>query len=72
MAFPIRGLPDEVAEKLDHIAAQRGLSRNAYVVEVLTTHVREVRPEATQDRFAVAAGLAADLGDDDVMRAAWS
>ncbi|WP_019878016.1 FitA-like ribbon-helix-helix domain-containing protein [Sporichthya polymorpha] len=72
MAFPIRGLPDEVAEKLDQIAAQHGLSRNAYVVEVLTTHVREARPEASQDRFAAAAALASDLGDEDVMRAAWS
>lgn len=72
MAIPIGGLPDEVAEKLDHLAAQRGLSRDAYVVEVLTVHVREVRPEATPDRFAAAAELAADLGDEDLMRTAWS
>ncbi|MGQ0624639.1 MAG: type II toxin-antitoxin system VapB family antitoxin [Sporichthyaceae bacterium] len=72
MAFPIRGLPDEVAEKLDHIASQRGLSRNAYLVEVLTAHVQDVRSEITPDRFAAAAALAIDLGDENLMRAAWS
>ncbi|MGQ0631289.1 MAG: type II toxin-antitoxin system VapB family antitoxin [Sporichthyaceae bacterium] len=72
MAFPIRGLPDEVAEKLDTIAAQRGLSRNAYLVEVLTEHVQRVRPTATAEAFASALELAADLGDEGVMRAAWS
>lgn len=72
MAFPIRGLPDDVADKLDQAAAQRGLSRNAYVVEILTEHVRDARPTVTAEQFSEAVGLAADLGDEDLMRAAWS
>lgn len=72
MAFPIRGMPAEVVQKLDMAAAAKGMSRNAYVVEVLTEHARRVRPNVTGESFAMAAELAADLGDDDVMRAAWS
>ncbi len=72
MAFPVRGLPEDVAEQLDRIAAQRGVSRNAYVVELLTAHVRGERPQVTAERFSAAAGLAADLGDEELMRAAWS
>jgi plasmid stability protein len=72
MAFPIRGLPDDVADKLDQAATQRGLSRNAYVVEILTEHVREARPAVTAEQFSVALGLASDLGDEELMRAAWS
>lgn len=72
MAVPIRGLPTDVEDKLDQIAVQRGMSRNAYVVEVHTEHVRTARPTADADRFAAAAELCADLGDEDLMRAAWS
>lgn len=72
MAFPVRGVPDDVVEKLDRAAAAKGMSRNAYVVEVLTEHARRVRPGVSRESFATAAELAADLGDEDVMRAAWS
>lgn len=72
MAFPVRGLPPDVLEKLDIVAASRGMSRSAYVVEVLTTHARQVRPTVTRESFASAAELAADLGDEKLMRAAWS
>lgn len=72
MAFPIRGVPPEVVEKLDIAAAARGMSRNAYMVEVLTSHVRHIRPAVTRESFAHAAELAADLGDETLLRAAWS
>lgn len=73
MAFPVRGLPSDVVDKLDAAAVERGLSRNAYIVEVLTQHAWGLqRPTVTADRFAAAVELAADLGDDEVMRAAWS
>lgn len=71
-AFPIRGLPPEVIRKLDAAAAADGSSRNAYIVNVLTEHARQVRPMATADTFARAAQLAEDLGDETVMRTAWS
>lgn len=72
MAFAIRGLSPEVVEKIDVAAAARGMSRNAYIVEVLTEHIRRVRPLVTPESFARAAELASDLGDEDLMRAAWS
>lgn len=72
MAFPVRGLPPDVVEKLDIAAAAKGMSRNAYVAEVLTTHARRVRPTVTPESFAQAADLAADLGDEALMRTAWS
>lgn len=72
MAFPVRGLPADVVEKLDIAAAAKGMSRNAYVAEVLTHHARQIRPTVTRESFARAAALAADLGDETLMRAAWT
>lgn len=72
MGFPIRGLPPDVLDKIDTEAAAKGMSRNAYLVEVLTRHARLIRPTVTAESFARVAGLAADLGDDELMRAAWS
>jgi plasmid stability protein len=72
MAFPVRGLPPDVIEKLDVATAAKGMSRNAYVAEVLTQHVRQIRPMVTPESFARAADLAAGLGDEKLMRAAWS
>lgn len=66
------GLAPDVLDKLDAAAESKGLSRNAYIVEVLTEHARRVRPVVTSESFAHAAGLAADLGDDDLMSTAWS
>lgn len=72
MAFALRGLDPAVLERIDAAAARRGVSRNAYIVEVLTAHVHHDRPAATREAFAHAAALAVDLDDEDVMRAAWS
>lgn len=71
MAFPVRDLPPDVVEKLDIVAYQRGISRNAYVVEVLTEHARHIRPTVTMEEFAAAIDLIADLGDEELMRRAW-
>lgn len=54
--------------KIDAAAAAEGSSRNAYIVRVLTEHVQQVRPVATAEAFR----RAADLGDETLMRAAWS
>ena len=48
------------------------MSRNAYVAEVLTQHARQIRPAVTRESFACAADLAAGLGDEKLMHAAWS
>lgn len=71
-AFPIRGLAPDVIGKIDAAAEAEGSSRNAYIVKVLTEHARRVRPVATAETFRQAADLAADLGDEDLLRAAWS
>ena len=71
-AFPVRGLEPQVLDKLTAAAEAAGSSRNAYVVKVLTEHVRGIRPAATETGFAEAADLAADLGDKELMRTAWS
>lgn len=49
----------------------RGLSRNAYIVRVLTEHARPALPVATLETFRQAANLAADLDDEESMREAW-
>lgn len=72
MAFPVRGLAPEVVDRLDAAAQAHGVSRNAYIVELLTAHASAVRPTVSRESFAEAAELAVDLGDEDVMRAAWS
>lgn len=72
MAFPIRGLDPQVVDKIDAAAAERGMSRNAYIVELLTEHASKIRPTTNERSFAEAASLASDLGDDEVMRRAWS
>ncbi len=72
MVFPIRGLAADVIDKLDAAAIEKGLSRNAYIVQVLTQHARQVRPVVTRESFAQAAVLAADLGNEELMSAAWS
>lgn len=69
--FPIRGLDQETVERLDTAARARGMSRNAYVVDVLRDHVRQVRPRVDSDEFRAAAALARDLGDADFRRFGW-
>ncbi|MDN5860448.1 MAG: hypothetical protein L0H84_17720 [Pseudonocardia sp.] len=71
MAFPIRDLPPDIVEKLDVLARQRHLSRNAYVVEVLTEHAQRLRPTVTAESFGAALDLVQDLGDEEFMRRAW-
>lgn len=71
-AFPVRGLAPDVVSKIDAAAEAQGVSRNAYIVNVLTEHARRVRPVATAESVRRAADLAADLGDETLMHAAWS
>ncbi|MGH3928596.1 MAG: hypothetical protein ACRDTF_01300 [Pseudonocardiaceae bacterium] len=68
MAFPVRGLPPDIVEILDNAASAKGMSRDAYVAEVLTQHARQIRPTVTRESFAIAA----DLGDKTLMRTDWS
>jgi plasmid stability protein len=70
-AFPVRGLDEDTIRRLDVAARSRGMSRNAYVVEVLTEHARRVRRPLDRSAFTAAVELAADLGDGELMRSAW-
>ncbi|MGH3567352.1 MAG: hypothetical protein ACRDRH_15235 [Pseudonocardia sp.] len=44
MVFPVTGLPVDVIDELEIAAAQRGISRNAYVVELLVSAESSSRP----------------------------
>ena len=70
MAFPIRGLPEEVVETLDQAAQAAGVSRNAYLVDLLTEHARRLRPTVTVEEF-LGAIERLDLDDEELMRQAW-
>ena len=41
MAMSIRGLPDDVKERLRKDAKRQGLSLNAHVVEILSVHAAQ-------------------------------
>jgi hypothetical protein len=70
--FVVRGLPVDVIERIDAAAKAVGVSRNAYIVRVLSERARLARPVATAETFRRATNLAADLGNEELMRAAWS
>lgn len=72
MAFALRGLDPAVLERIDATAEAKGMSRNAYIVTVLTDHTRRVRPVASPHAFRQAVELASDLGDRELMASAWS
>lgn len=69
--FPVRGLDTDSLERIDTAARAKGMSRNAYVVDLLQRHAREVRPPFDARAFADASQLAADLGDEEFRRAGW-
>lgn len=68
----IRNVDDETLRRIDAEAERHGLSRNEYLRrEVVRLAQRGPRP-ATRDDLTRSVAALADLGDDDVMRDAWS
>lgn len=67
----IRGVPEETLAELERRASESGVSRNEYLLRWLH---REMRPRVsvTDDDLRKLSVLAADIGDPEVMRQAWS
>lgn len=68
----IRGVAEDDLRRIDAEAERRGLSRNEYLRRELSRLARHGTRPATRADLARAAELVADLGDEDLMRQAWS
>jgi hypothetical protein len=69
----VRGVPEKDLAQIDAEAERLGMSRNAYLrreFHRIARH-RAVR-EATPEDYRRAKDAMTDLGDEDVMRGAWS
>lgn len=69
----VRGIPEEDLRRIDDAAARVGLSRNSYLRREFHRIARHrATPRPTAEDYSRAKSAMADLGDDDVMRQAWS
>ena len=72
----IRDVPDETLAELDAAADRAGISRVEYLRRTLAAEAqraaRGARPPLTRDDWTQLNEIAADLGDEEVMRGAWS
>jgi hypothetical protein len=72
----IRDVPDETIAEIDAAAARAGISRVEYLRRALAAEAeraaRDTRPPLTRDDWQQFQEVTADLGDDEVMRGAWS
>jgi hypothetical protein len=68
----IRGVAEDDLRRIDAEAERRGLSRNEYLRREVSRLAQRGTRAATRADLAKAAELVADLGDEDVMRQAWS
>ena len=64
----IRDVPDEVLAALDANAQRAGVTRAEYLRRVLA---EQQKPAVTRDHLNRFAERTADLGDPEVMEAAW-
>ena len=67
----IRNVPDDVAAAIEANAKRCGLSKTEYLRRVLERERRVSAEEVTVESLARFCETFADLGDADVMRAAW-
>lgn len=68
----LRGLSPDVLAQIDNEAAERGLSRNRFLVELIGRPYREPhRRNVTVADFERFAAAAADLADPEIMAEAW-
>lgn len=72
----IRDVPDETLAELDAAADRAGISRVEYLRRTLAAEAqraaRGARPPLTRDDWKQLNEIAADLGDEEIMRGAWS
>ena len=72
MDILIRGVAQDDVAAVDAKASRLGLSRNQYLARLLHADARATVEAVTVDDLETLARTYADLGDDDVMRAAWT
>jgi hypothetical protein len=67
----IRDVPDEIVAAIDNNAGRLGLSRSEYLRRTLAQAALKTGVVTMEDltRFE---SIFADLGDDDIMRGAWT
>ncbi len=68
----IRNVDDETLRRIDAEAARHGLSRNEYLRREVVRLTHRGPRSATREDLARSIAALSDLGDDDVMRRAWS
>ena len=68
----IRNVPDDLVAAIEANATRAGLSRAEYLRRALERERRVSADDATVESLARFCETFADLGDADVMRAAWS
>ena len=68
----IRGVAEDDLRRIDAEAERQGLSRNEYLRREVSRLAQHGTRAATRADLARAAELVADLGDEDLMRQAWS
>ena len=72
----VRDVSDETLAELDTAAARAGISRVEYIRRVLAAEAQRAARGAMTPLIRLdweqLSDLTADLGDDDVMRGAWS
>jgi len=69
----IRDIPDEDLERIDAEASRLGLSRSAYLRREMHRIARHrTVPAATLEDLRRSRAAMADLGDEEVIRQAWS
>lgn len=66
----IRGVESAALSRLDDLAQSRGVSRNTFLKNLLTSAARESSPLSPGQALAVL-DLVSDLGEPDVMARAW-
>ncbi len=68
----IRNVPEDIVAAIEANANRAGLSRAEYLRRTLDRERHSTGDEVTVESLARFSETFADLGDDDVMRAAWS
>lgn len=68
----IRDVPEEVVARIDTAARHAGLSRVEYLRRRLAVDIAFPAVPVEVSDLRAAGDLAADLLDDDIMRAAWT
>ena len=72
----VRDVPDAIVAELDAAATRAGVSRVEYIRRALAAEVNRITREAqaplTRNDWQQLTALTSELGNDEIMREAWS